>query len=747
MGAGTDTVHAMPGTTAPLKGKRSASCLEDGLLLAIARGDISEPALSHYLSHLEDCIYCCTRSIELERAQPGDLTAKMRRIMSGIPRVLAAGSNGSTHQAPGNKLQEAGLDDWLATLRGLRPASRQPLFLADGSGHTRFGNLQIQSVLGEGTASVVYKALDPELNRLVALKVLRPDVAERPGMAESFLREARALAGVRDNHLVVLHRYSREPAPHLEMELLKGRMLADALADGPVAPDRAVRLTGEIARGLSRLHAAGLVHRDVKPANIWLDSDTPSDRAVLLDLGLVGEDNLSAGTRGYIAPEVNETTPPGPKADIYALGLVLRVMAMGAESGPRTQGKCPAELVSLVNSMLRLNPADRPTALEVVEMTRQWQRQRGATRRMVVRGLVGGGLAAGGLLTGLAMWWNRPTKTVREVVMVPEAPKPEGRQPDRVVTGAFTPEAVTGIRQFTMLDGRYVALTPTSLTFAAAGSRPSVTCPLPDRVEYTVLRDGFLAFARWNGEISVWELSGSATCKGAGTFQLDTFEDPVVSMHLAPSTEGKLLIHCGKKVYQIDRSNGQFSGTPRPLCEPERFIAATGGAGLARLEFAPEDSSHIIAFTQRGGMVRTRLQDMECVWGFRPFQTGPQLFAPRPDVPGAFAIGSPGGCLGVFGPEIVDDGKLAPLPAKGPEAGLQAPVVQIDWLDTHRLIVLEALPDKPLFVADISGGTIDPCQLGVASALRFHADRATSTVHCLKMNGDVAVWELGTGKA
>ena len=67
MGARSDTVHTMPETSTASRGKRSPSCLEDGLLLAIARGDISEPALSHYLSHLEDCLSCCQRSFELER--------------------------------------------------------------------------------------------------------------------------------------------------------------------------------------------------------------------------------------------------------------------------------------------------------------------------------------------------------------------------------------------------------------------------------------------------------------------------------------------------------------------------------------------------------------------------------------------------------------------------------------------------------------------------------------------------------
>lgn len=743
MGDCTDLVRSMPETSTPSRAKRSASCLEDGLLLAIARGDISEPALSHYLAHLEDCIRCCTRSIELERAQPGDLTSKMRRIMTGL-RAKGPGSNGVEQHPPANPLQEGGLDEWLATLRGLRPASRLPILLADGAGHSCFGNLQVQSVLGEGTASVVYKALDPELNRQVALKVLRPDVAQRPGMAASFLREARALAGVRDNHLVVLHKYSRDPAPHLEMELLNGRTLAEALVDGPLAAERAVRLVGEIAQGLSRLHAAGLVHRDVKPANIWLDSDTPGGRAVLLDLGLVGEDNLSAGTRGYIAPEVNESTPPGPKADIYALGLVLRVMAMGAESGPRTQGKCPPELLPLINGMLRLNPADRPTAVEVVEMARQWQRQRGATRRMVLRGLVGGGLAAGGLLTGLAMWWSRPPKTVREVVRVPEAPQPEGAQPDRVVT-AFSPEVVAGIRHFTRVGERYMVVNPNGVSFSGKNRGEQKFWPFLGQSDATTLRDGLFAFALQGGEVGVWELGASGSCKPVGTAQLEAEGGPVLSMDIGGGGEGHLLVHCGNMVYQIDRKDGLFSGKPRALCKPDDFIAATGGAGLVRLEFAPE-AGQIIAFTQRGGMVCTRLEDMKCMWGFRPFQNGPQQFTPRPGMPGAFAIGSPGGCVGVFGPEIIDDGKLAPHPVKGPEAGLQAAVVQIDWLDTNRLVVLEALPEKPLFVADISGGVIDARQLGVASALRFHVDRATSSVHCLKMNGDVAVWELGHKK-
>ena len=690
----------MPQTKAPKVKRPTASCLEDDLLLAIARGTISEPALSHYLSHLEDCLWCCQRSIELERSHPGPVSRGVRALLDPKKEEAKKGIVPPHIVPPRDEGED--LDNWLDTLRKLRSPTSVPVLEKEaGSGDkTLFGHLQIQSVLGEGRSSVVYKAMDEELGRLVALKVLRPDIAGRPGMAESFLHEARALASVRDPHLVILHKYSKFPSPHLEMELLKGRSLATALSDGPISSERAVRLVGEIAQGLSRLHEAGIVHRDVKPANIWLANDQPGDRAVLLDLGLVGESNLGAGSRGYRAPEVNELSPPEPKSDIYALGLVLRVMAMGAESGLATRGKCPPELSPLIDSMIRLNPGDRPSAKEVANLANRWLRKRGATRRMVLRGLVGAGLVGSGIVAGLGFWWTRPAKTHREVEVVPE-----GLEPFRTYSGRFAGQSLSDVQYLTLVDGRHTLICTHRVVMAGDEGKPSRTIPIPDMSETLSFRDGLLAFATDSGEVRVLDFSGEGAGDGKfptlGTIFPKNNDTPVVSLSLSSREEGKLLIHCGPMVYLAERKNGIFSPTPVSLCHPEEFLRPTQGSGLVRLEFAP-DPGNILAFSHRGGLLCSRLDATECLWGFRPDRVGPLLFSPRPGVGGAFAIGSPGGFVGTYGPGLARNGNLTPWPKVGPTVQLKGPVKQLEWVDSDRVAVLLGESQRPLFLADLS---------------------------------------------
>ena len=734
-GTGHDTVHAMPKTSMPTKGKQSACCLEDGLLLSIARGDISEPALSHYLSHLEDCLACCTRSIELERAQPGDLTTKLRRVLTTMPLQGKPAPGGGA-----NPLQEKGLDEWLASLRGLRPASRMPELAPDNSGHSRFGNLQIQSVLGEGTASVVYKALDPELNRNVALKVLRPDVAARPGMAESFLREARALAGVRNPHLVILHKYSRHPSPYLEMELLKGRTLADALVDGPMPPERAMRLIGEIAQGLSSLHAAGLVHRDVKPANIWLDSDTPGDRAVLLDLGLVGEDNHCAGTRGYLAPEVNETNPPGPEADIYALGLVLRVMAMGAESGPRTQGKCPPELQPLVHAMMRLNPADRPTAEQVMEQVSQWQRARGATRRMVVRGLV----VAGASLLGTGLWWLGRGSAHSPVLTKTTPTSPAGIKPARVVDRAFPGVVLKSTNRFGVVNGRHAMLTQNYLALAATAEQSIYVHRSTFEADNFGLFGNRAVFCSADGDLVLVDAAADSA-REVARYKIDQGPgrlDPVHGFHVSPA--GNLLVFTPKKLLVAVPVNNRY---PADLTLLGATTSFANSFTPARLEWA-DDGKDVYSFMERGGITRVGPviggeSPLQLVWAGRYTPNGLKVFRQRPGVPGAFCLGAPSGLLGIHGPDLAPSAaNSASSPAKVFGTNFPMGIRDVHFMDTSHLVVLTVGVDHPLRVADISEREPVWYALSARDPLAIHTEPDKATLHCLGQDGSVRVWTL-----
>jgi hypothetical protein len=264
-----------------------------------------------------------------------------------------------------------------------------------------FGGYRIVALLGEGGMGCVYRAADPVLRREVALKVVRPEIAVRPQARERFLREARALAAVEHDHVAPIYHVGEvNDVPFLTMPLLKGETLADRLAREKVLPvTEVLRVGREAAAGLAAAHARGLVHRDVKPRNIWLEAD-PAGRAKLLDFGLAREqhedegltdEGVILGTPAYMSPEQADGQPLDHRSDLFSLGSVLYECATGQRPFQGKTGtamltavaRCqppaahevgpsvPAELSALIARLQAKAPADRPdSALAVVEAIR-----------------------------------------------------------------------------------------------------------------------------------------------------------------------------------------------------------------------------------------------------------------------------------------------------------------------------------------------------------------------------------------
>jgi eukaryotic-like serine/threonine-protein kinase len=240
------------------------------------------------------------------------------------------------------------------------------------------GHYRVLEELGHGGMGVVYAAEDSRLDRHVALKVLRPEVADSPDRRARFQREARAAAAL--NHPNVVHLYSvdeHEGLLFITMELVRGKSLRDLLTPGvPLALSRTLSIASQMAEGLASAHAAGILHRDLKPGNIMITDD---DRVKVLDFGLAKlftpasafdpeaatmtrertGSGLTLGTAGYMSPEQALGKPLDPRTDIFALGVVLFEMATG-----RTpfEGDTPAAVFDqLLNrrppSPRKLNPA------------------------------------------------------------------------------------------------------------------------------------------------------------------------------------------------------------------------------------------------------------------------------------------------------------------------------------------------------------------------------------------------------
>jgi serine/threonine protein kinase len=201
----------------------------------------------------------------------------------------------------------------------------------------RLGHHEVVEVLGKGGFGIVVRAFDETLHRMVAIKVLAPELAATSPARKRFLREARASARVRHDNVVHIYAVEEKPLPYLVMEYIPGQSLQQRLdQNGPLDVADTLRIGGQIARGLASAHEQGLIHRDIKPANILLE-DGIEQKVKISDFGLaraaddasLSQSGVIAGTPMFMAPEQAKGDPLDPRADLFSLGSVLYTIVSG----------------------------------------------------------------------------------------------------------------------------------------------------------------------------------------------------------------------------------------------------------------------------------------------------------------------------------------------------------------------------------------------------------------------------------
>jgi serine/threonine-protein kinase len=252
----------------------------------------------------------------------------------------------------------------------------------------RLGTYEVTGVLGRGGMGLVLKAHDPALGRPVAIKVMADSLAGCAASRRRFLREARAAAAVVHGNVAAVHGVGeRVGQPYIVMEYVAGRSLQDRLDRvGPPSVPAVVRIAMQAARGLAAAHSQGLVHRDVKPANILLENGV--ERVKLVDFGLArAADDASlthsgvvAGTPLYMSPEQARGEAVDARSDLFSLGCTIYAMCAGhppfradsplavlrriTDEQPRplreVNPEVPAWLEEVVGRLLAKDPADRP---------------------------------------------------------------------------------------------------------------------------------------------------------------------------------------------------------------------------------------------------------------------------------------------------------------------------------------------------------------------------------------------------
>jgi WD40 repeat protein len=255
----------------------------------------------------------------------------------------------------------------------------------------------VLEIVGRGGMGIVLRAFDDKLHRVVAIKVLLPALASSSPARQRFVREARAAAAVTHDNVIDIHAVEDAGAvPYLVMQFIDGRTLQEKLdRTGPLPLKEILRIGLQVAAGLAAAHTQGLVHRDVKPANILLENSV--ERVRITDFGLartvddasLTQSGIIAGTPAYMSPEQANGAKIDPRSDLFSLGSVLYTLCAGhapfraettmgvlrriCEDTPRPVGEVNADVPDWLEAILaRLhakNPADRfQSAAEVADL-------------------------------------------------------------------------------------------------------------------------------------------------------------------------------------------------------------------------------------------------------------------------------------------------------------------------------------------------------------------------------------------
>ena len=362
-----------------------SSC--DPSLLPLSLEDRLSEAQEEFLAaHLSQCERC-QRELEQLAGQPQVWSRVSTALKTACAAPLVIPVSADSHHAD----ESESADDFAVEF--LSPST-------DPESIGRLGDIEILEVIGHGGMGIVLKGFQPELKRLVAVKVLAPQLAVSAAARRRFAREAQATAAIlHPNVMPILTVHSTGKLPYLVMPYVSCESLQQRIdRSGPLELVDILRIGMQTANGLAAAHAQGLVHRDVKPANILLEIGV--ERVMLTDFGLaraiddasITRTGIIAGTPQYMSPEQARGEAVDSRSDLFSLGSVLYTLATGrppfrAEStyailrrltdeSPRPLREIapqyPAWLGVMIHKLLEKQPADRWTSsTEVAQLLEQ----------------------------------------------------------------------------------------------------------------------------------------------------------------------------------------------------------------------------------------------------------------------------------------------------------------------------------------------------------------------------------------
>ena len=436
----------------------------DSRLNTLLHADEDSPEYRQASGHVEACSQCQQRLLQLS----GD-----EGLLREVSETLQISGDTEDYDGRGATSVivsvDAGFDDDVG-------AECEPLSLdfLSPAGHPemlgRIGRYEVERVIGSGGMGIVLKGFDTELHRVVAIKVLKPHLANNGAARRRFAREAQSAAAVVHEHVIPIHDVHTDgDMPFLVMQYVPGQSLQARVDErGPLDAKEVLRIGRQIAAGLAAAHAQGVVHRDVKPANILLEETV--DRVLISDFGLartVDDATLThtgvvAGTPHYMSPEQASGHTVDQRSDLFSLGSVIYFMCTGRppfraehalailnricrdEHRPveEVNSDVPAELADVIDQLLAKNSTDRfSDAFEAerslenllqeqqkgragrIYWRRVWRRRRRVVRRCVMILSVVAACITGGAV--LSWWLMQPaTQPVAQESRTQPVPEP-----------------------------------------------------------------------------------------------------------------------------------------------------------------------------------------------------------------------------------------------------------------------------------------------------------------------------------
>ena len=309
---------------------RSITGCNPALLKRLLADGLNDVELESVSMHLDHCEYCRSQldSTATTDAEWLDSKSTLRRDLSDTPSSSSLRTN---DHVPGNAVQHSSNQSLLRWLQPCSAPEQQAGFVGI------LDRYLIKRVVGTGGMGVVFEGWDSQLHRPVAIKAMHPHLASIALARQRFVREARAAAAIVHPNVVAIHSVHADfDPPYLVMPLIAGESLQSRIErTGTLEIDAVLRIASQVADGLAAAHAQGLVHRDVKPANILVEHGT--ERALLTDFGVVRAlDDATmttsgsiAGTPEYMSPEQARGDSLDHRSDLFSLGSVMYAMLVG----------------------------------------------------------------------------------------------------------------------------------------------------------------------------------------------------------------------------------------------------------------------------------------------------------------------------------------------------------------------------------------------------------------------------------